>query len=126
MPKITSEVPMKELFEIISFGVEALAVGVLSLGVVISTGRFLFSAARCSAVDAYHHYRRELGRTQMLALELLIAADIIFTIAIEPSYTSLSMLAILVVIRTFLSFALEVEVTGHWPWQGGDETDTTQ
>ena len=114
---------MKELFEIISVGVEAIAVALLSLGVIISTGRFHYGAVRGSAVTAYHHYRRELGRTLMLALELLIAADIIYTIAIEPSYTSLSMLAILVVIRTFLSFALEVEVTGHWPWQGGDETE---
>ena len=117
---------MKELFEIISVGIEALAVAVLSLGVIISTGRFLFGAARGSAVAAYHYYRRELGRTLMLALELLIAADIIFTIAIDPTFTSLGMLAILVVIRTFLSFALEVEVTGRWPWQGGDETEAVK
>ncbi len=112
---------MKELFELISVGIEAIAVALLSLGVIISTGRFLYGAARGSAVTAYHYYRRELGRTLMLALELLIAADIIFTIAIDPSLMGLAMLAILVVIRTFLSFALEVEVTGRWPWQGGDE-----
>ena len=112
---------MKELFELISVGIEAFAVALLSLGVIISSGRFLYGAARGSAVTAYHSYRRELGRTLMLALELLIAADIIYTIAIDPSYASLSMLGILVVIRTFLSFALEVEVTGRWPWRGGDE-----
>ncbi len=113
---------MKELFELISVGIEAIAVALLSLGVLISTGRFLYGAARGSAVAAYHYYRRELGRTLMLALELLIAADIIFTIAIDPSLMGLAMLATLVLIRTFLSFALEVEVTGRWPWQGGDET----
>jgi uncharacterized membrane protein len=112
---------MKELFELISVGVESIAVALLSLGVIISTGRFLYGAARGSAATAYRHYRGELGRTLMLALELLIAADIILTIAVEPTYKTLSMLAILVVIRTFLSIAIDVEITGRWPWQGGDE-----
>ncbi len=111
---------MKELFELISVGVESIAVALLSLGVIISTGRFLFGAARGPVVTAYLNYRRELGRTLMLALELLIAADIILTIAVEPTFTTLGMLAILVVIRTFLSLALDVELTGRWPWQGGD------
>ena len=112
---------MKELFELISVGVESIAVALLSLGVIISTGRFLYGAARGLASTAYRHYRSELGRTLMLALELLIAADIIDTVAVEKSFESLGLLAVLVVIRTFLSFALEVELNGRWPWQGGDE-----
>ena len=107
---------MKEIFELISVGVESIAVALLSLGVIISTGRFVYGAARGLATTAYRHYRNELGRTLMLALELLIAADIILTIAVEPTYETLSMLAILVVIRTFLSIAIDVESTGRGPW----------
>ncbi len=111
---------MKGLFEIIAGAVEAAAVTLLLLGLTISTGRFLFGAARRLGVTAYRNYRRELGRTLLLSLELLIAADIIDTVAVEQSFESLGMLAVLVFIRTFLSFALELEVTGRWPWQGGD------
>ncbi len=111
---------MKELFEIISVGIEAAAVALLSIGLIISTGRFVYGAARGLLVTAYRTYRQELGRTLMLTLELLIAADIIYTIAIESTFASLGMLALLVLIRTFLSFSIELEVSGRWPWQGGD------
>jgi uncharacterized membrane protein len=75
---------------------------------------------RQDSETAYRSYRRELGRTLMLTLEFLIAADIIDTVAVERSVESLGLLAGLVVIRTFLSFALEVDVTGRWPWQRAD------
>jgi uncharacterized membrane protein len=75
---------------------------------------------RQGSETAYRSYRRELGRTLMLTLEFLIAADIIDTVAVERSVESLGLLAGLVVIRTFLSFALEVDVTGRWPWQRAD------
>jgi uncharacterized membrane protein len=109
---------MKELFEVIVVYVETAAVTMLFLGLAISTGRFLFGVARGLAETAYRKYRRELGRTLQLTLEFLIAADIIDTVAVEKTYTSLGMLGGLVLIRTFLSFALELEVTGRWPWQG--------
>lgn len=111
---------MKELFEIISVTIEAAAVVLLSIGLIISTGRFVYGAARGMLVTAYRTYRQELGRTLMLSLELLIAADIIYSIAIENTIASLGMLAILVLIRTFLSLSIELEVSGRWPWQGGD------
>jgi uncharacterized membrane protein len=112
---------MKELFEIVTVAVEAAAVTLLLFGLIISTGRFIFGAARGPTVTAYRIFRRELGRTLMLTLELLIAADIIDTVAVEMSLESLGMLGLLVLIRTFLSVALELEVTGRWPWQGGDD-----
>ncbi len=59
----------------------------------------------------------QLGRTLLLCLEFLVAADIIYTIAIEPSFNSLGLLGLLVLIRTFLSVSLEMELTGRWPWQ---------
>ena len=66
--------------------------------------------------------REELARTLLLTLEFLIAADVIYTIAVEQTFSSLGMLALLVVIRTFLSFSLQLELTGRWPWHGGEET----
>jgi uncharacterized membrane protein len=112
---------MREFFETISVAVEAAAVMLLLLGLAISTGRYLIGAVRGLGVAAYRTYRRDLGRTLLLTLEFLIAADIIDTVAVEKSFESLGLLAVLVLIRTFLSFALELEVTGRWPWQGIDD-----
>jgi uncharacterized membrane protein len=66
---------------------------------------------------AYRRLRNRLGRTILVALELLIIADIIQTIAVTPTFASLGVLASIVAIRTFLSFAIEVEIEGRWPWQ---------
>ena len=62
-------------------------------------------------------FRSNLGRSILLGLEFLVAADIVNTVAIEPTLQSLAVLAGIVLIRTFLSFSLEVEIEGHWPWQ---------
>jgi len=65
----------------------------------------------------YRRFRQQLGRTILLGLELLVVGDIVRTVATQPSLTSVAVLAIIVLIRTFLSFSLEVELTGRWPWQ---------
>jgi uncharacterized membrane protein len=65
----------------------------------------------------YHRFRQQLGHTILLGLELLVTGDIVRTVAAEPTLTSVAVLAIIVLIRTFLSFSLEVELTGRWPWQ---------
>jgi uncharacterized membrane protein len=65
----------------------------------------------------YCHFRQQLGRTILLGLELLVVGDIVRTVATQPTLTSVAILAIIVLIRTFLSFSLEVELTGSWPWQ---------
>jgi len=62
-------------------------------------------------------FRQQLGQTILLGLELLVAGDIVRTVAASPSLTSVAILAAIVLIRTFLSFSLEVEITGRWPWQ---------
>jgi uncharacterized membrane protein len=67
--------------------------------------------------QVYRPYRRFLGRSILLGLELLVAADIIRTVAITPTLESVGVLAAIVLIRTFLSFSLELEITGRWPWQ---------
>lgn len=68
-------------------------------------------------MSVYRSYRQLLGRSILLGLELLVAADIIRTVAVTPTYESVGVLSIIVLIRTFLSFSLELEITGRWPWQ---------
>ena len=66
---------------------------------------------------AYQSLRMDLGRAILLGLELLVIGDIIGTVAVAPSLQNLGTLAVIVIIRTFLSMVLELEVSGHWPWQ---------
>jgi uncharacterized membrane protein len=73
--------------------------------------------------DAYRTVRRTLGRAILLGLEFLVAGDIIRTVATTPTFTSVGVLAIIVLIRTFLSMTLELEVTGTWPWRRDSGTD---
>ncbi len=76
--------------------------------------------------DTYRRYRQQLGRSFLLGLEMLVAADIIRTVAVAPTVTSVSLLAGIVLIRTFLSFSLELEITGRWPWQKPDPAPATR
>jgi uncharacterized membrane protein len=73
---------------------------------------------------AYKAYRRNLGRGILLGLEFLVIADIIGTVAVEPSFRNLGVLGVIVLIRTFLSFSLEVEIEGRLPWRGADKDAT--
>ena len=70
--------------------------------------------------DAYSLYRRTLGRAILLGLEFLVAGDIIRTVAISPTFTSVGVLGAIVAIRTFLSVALQVETEARWPWEPRD------
>ena len=91
--------------------------------VVIVTGAaiaFVVTAIRLSRRenDVYRRFRQQLGQAILLGLELLVAGDIVRTVAASPSLTSVAILA--AIVRTFLSFSLQVETTGRWPWQKRD------
>ncbi|WP_455836871.1 DUF1622 domain-containing protein [Pseudarthrobacter siccitolerans] len=73
--------------------------------------------AGAEKLTVYRSYRQLLGRSILLGLELLVAADIIRTVAVTPTFESVGVLAVIVLIRTFLSFSLELEITGRWPWE---------
>jgi uncharacterized membrane protein len=97
---------------------EAAGTAVILVGAVVSSAAFLWRVAR--GVDPerrFGHFRTSLGRSILLGLEFLVAADIVNTVAIDPTLDSLAVLAGIVLVRTFLSFALEVELEGRWPWQ---------
>lgn len=102
---------------------EAVAVAVLIFGTLFCLGRSirqLFQGSKPHQV--YRAFRQGFGRTLMLALDLLVAADIILTVTLDLSFETLGMLGLLVLIRTFLHFVLELEVTGRWPWQGSHKS----
>jgi len=96
---------------------EIAGVSIILIGALYSTILAFRNAAKHTTEKQFYlTYRRQLSRAILLGLEFLVAADIIKTVAVTPTFSSLGTLAILVAIRTFLSFALEVEVKGHWPW----------
>lgn len=98
--------------------VEVVGTGIIVVGagaaLLIFLRRLLGGQPKGEAVG---QFRTSLGRSILLGLEFLVAADIINTVAVEPSLRSLAVLAGIVLIRTFLSFSLEVEIEGRWPWQ---------
>lgn len=98
---------------------EVAGVVVIVAAAVVATGQAVRQWYDKADRDGlFERYRSQLGRGILLGLEFLVAGDIINTVAVEPTYASVGVLAIIVLIRTFLSFTLEVEMTGRWPWQG--------
>jgi uncharacterized membrane protein len=87
------------------------------VGIGIALARSVQVLVRRTGGNAYRGLRQDIGRSILLGLEILVAADIIRTVAVEPSIDSLIFLGGIVLIRTFLSFALEAELTGRWPWE---------
>jgi uncharacterized membrane protein len=96
--------------------IEAFGVVVMIVGGIFSTLKY-FNLFRSLQSNAYAKYRQGLAYAILLGLEILVAADIIRTITTKITIESLAALAMIVVIRTFLSFSLEVEIHGAWPWR---------
>jgi uncharacterized membrane protein len=105
-----------EAVELVGQAVDGAGVALIVIGLLLTTARFLWHFRR-DASAAYQRYREGLGRTLLLGLEFLVAADIIRTVAVTPTFQSVGILAIIVLIRTFLSWTLELELESHWPWQ---------
>ena len=101
-----------------ALAIEILAVVIIIAAIFISVGRYLFQAVLHPEVEeGFRQLRLRLGRTLLLGLEILVAADIVRTVALEATLESVLVLALLVLVRTFLSWALVVEIEGRWPWQ---------
>jgi uncharacterized membrane protein len=106
---------MREVIEIITEGIEALAVLIIVGGIVWGILRYLLHRAK-GADRAYKRFKDRIGNSLLLGLEFLVAADIIRTVALNPTLQSVAALGVLILTRTFLSWALYVEVEGMWPW----------
>lgn len=107
------------LIEIAALGIEMLATALIIIAIVAATAIYLAGLVRQVADPPAHYtlYKQRLGRALLLCLEILVAADIVRTIALDSSVQSVLSLGLLVVIRTFLSWSLILEVEGRWPWQ---------
>jgi len=104
--------------------IEAAGVVVIVLGIIRATLRFVPELFRDAEHAHFRDYRRSIGRSILLGLEFLIAGDIIRTVAVDPTFQSVGVLAIIVAIRTFLSLELELEIDGRWPWQRKEASDS--
>lgn len=105
-----------DVIEKMGMGIDGAGVAVIVIGAVIV---FVTAATRLARreSDVYLRSRRHLGHVILLGLELLVAGDIVRTVATAPTLTGIAILGGIVIIRTFLSFTMEVEITGNWPWQ---------
>ncbi|GGR95715.1 hypothetical protein GCM10010169_45380 [Micromonospora fulviviridis] len=111
--------PTKEIIQHIGTLLDLAGVLVIAVGVAVATVVFGLRWWRTrQVVDHYRAYRQGVGRAILLGLEFLVGGDIIRTVAVSPTFTSVGVLALIVLVRTFLSFSLEVELDGRWPWQG--------
>lgn len=116
--------PVEGLIKVSAAALEAAGIVIIGLGAVVATISGVWKYLRKKTdIDLYTTYRRQLSRAILLGLEFLVAADIIRTVAIEPTFASVGILGAIVLIRTFLSFTLEVEVTGRWPWSHNQKGD---
>jgi uncharacterized membrane protein len=99
-------------------GIELLAVLIIVATIAVATGIYVARLlGQRAEVALYHEYRHRVARALLLGLEILVAADIIRTVALEPTLRNVLILGLLVLIRTFLSWGLVVEIEGRWPWQ---------
>lgn len=106
----------RQVVEVVGTAVDALGVLILILGALYATVCFLLR--KQTATDSpYRTYRKNMGKAILLGLEFLVAADIIRTVVVSPTVEHILALGLVVIIRTFLSMSLEVELEGRWPWQ---------
>lgn len=108
---------LQEVSTIAVVAIEAIGVAVITLSAAWAVIRSMAGVFRGRSLDeSFRACRQQLGRGILLGLEFLVAADIINTVAVELTFTSVGILSIIVLIRTFLSLTLEMETTGRWPW----------
>jgi uncharacterized membrane protein len=107
---------MRTLIEYSAQAIEIFAVAIIVIAILHGTTRYLIRISRQQG-DAYQLLKAQLGKALLLGLEFLVAADIIRTVALEPNLENVLILGLLVIIRTFLSWSLVVEIEGHWPWK---------
>ena len=106
-----------QIMDYVSRGFEVVGVIVLIIGFLSGVFRAVHAYFTGHAEASYDVMRRYFGRSILLGLEILVAADLIRTVAVDPTWQNVVVLGLIVLIRTFLSFSLEVEMDGVWPWR---------
>ncbi len=116
----------KEIIAIIGYAIEAVGVLIILAGSLFAASRTLRRWQHESSESRYRNFRTTLGRSIILGLEFLIAGDIIRTVIVSDTLANIAILALIILIRTFLSLTLFLEVEGRWPWQTGAEIETSK
>jgi len=106
----------REIMDVVGTAVDTAGVSVIVIGALIATIRFLFQR-RGEPSILFRLYRQDMGRAILLGLEFLVAGDIIRTVVVDPTFNNVIVLGLIVLIRTFLSMSLQLELEGRWPWQ---------
>ena len=109
--------PLREMFGIAGYVIEAVGVISIVVGFVLSAIWFVGRLRRLESMDAYQQFRQDLARSIILGLEFLIAGDIIRTVTVDQTMEGAAVLTLIVLIRVMLSLMLEFEIEGRWPWQ---------
>ena len=120
MDPASVEQSIEDAIAAIGVAVDAVGVVIIVAGILWATARLL---VRRMGEEPYESYRGRIGRSLLLGLEMLVAADIVKTIALEATFQSLGILAGLVAVRTFLSWSLVLEIDGRWPWQAANHRE---
>ncbi len=107
------------LLKITTAVIEILGVSVLVLGFLISAGMYLRHCRRRTNHDSVQEFKRSMGRTVIIGLEILVAATIVKTVTVEATLFSVGLLAGMIAVRTIISWTMVLEMDGHWPWQSG-------
>jgi uncharacterized membrane protein len=110
-------VTFSEIMEKVTRGFETVGVAILVVGVAVAFIRAVLDLRHEDARRAYERLRQDIGRSLLLGLEVLIAADLVRTVTIDPTLQSAIFLGVIVLVRTFLSFSLEIELDGVVPWR---------
>jgi uncharacterized membrane protein len=113
-------VTFEEWMEGVVHGFEIVGVAILVAGSIAALAGYVVALARGARVGAFERLRQGVGRAILLGLEVLIIADIVLTITVEATLESALTLGLIVVVRTFLSFSLEIELEGALPWRRAD------
>jgi uncharacterized membrane protein len=106
-----------EIITATGYAIEAVGVLVVVIGSCISSMVFIRTFRNLPEGIGYKTYRRQLGRSIMLGLEFLIAGDIVRTVVVADTIENVAILGLIILIRSFLSATLHLEVEGRWPWQ---------
>lgn len=105
---------IREFVELAGTAAELAGVVLIAGGLVLATARTVLVVR---GISRYQRWRQDLGRSILIGLEVLVAADIVRTVAFTPTLDNVFVLALIVAIRTFLSWSLALELEGRWPWQ---------
>ncbi len=116
----------KQFIDVVSQALELLGVGIMLAGIGLGAILAVRHRLKGERESLYVMVRRYFGQSILLGLEILIAADLIRTVTIDRTFESVAVLAVIVLVRTFLSFSLEIEIYGRVPWRGSEDSGDTR